>query len=157
MCIPSQVMCDCYSEVFNGIHFSRTVPSKVFKKPPFYLFFTYLSALYCIWLAEISYPIFLAQNPNLYLSFWSFNEPSVSLIYDSKHSHLQEVWFLSRCLWKYHISFMYSENNNGPRTIPCGTPDKTGAHSEVSALTTARCVLLQRKESIHQSVFPPMP
>ena len=39
------------------------------------------------------------------------------------------------------ISFMYRENNNGPRTAPCGTPDKTGAHSEVSRFTTARCVL----------------
>ena len=35
---------------------------------------------------------------------------------------------------------MYRENNNeprmvennGPRTVPCGTPDKTGAHSEIS-------------------------
>ena len=26
------------------------------------------------------------------------------------------------------ISFIYKENNRGPRTVPCGTPDKTGAH-----------------------------
>ena len=32
------------------------------------------------------------------------------------------------------ISLMYRENNNGPRTIPRGTPDKPGAHSEVSFL-----------------------
>ena len=38
------------------------------------------------------------------------------------------------------ISFMYRENNNVTSTVPCGTPDKTGAHSEVSQFTTA-CVL----------------
>ena len=50
---------------------------------------------------------------------------------------------------------MYRENNNGPRTVPCGTPDKTGAHPEVSPFTTARCGL--RKESIHLNAFLPMP
>ena len=39
------------------------------------------------------------------------------------------------------ISFMYRENNNGPRPVPYGTPDKTGAHSEMSPFTTVRCVL----------------
>ena len=37
---------------------------------------------------------------------------------------------LSLCLWKYHLCT--------ERT--CGTPDKTGAHSEKSPFTTA-CVL----------------
>ena len=35
------------------------------------------------------------------------------------------------------VLFMYRENNNGPRTVPCGTPDKTGAHSKVLLFTTA--------------------
>ena len=39
------------------------------------------------------------------------------------------------------ISLMCREDNNGPRTVPCGTPGKTGAHSEVSPFTTAHCVL----------------
>ena len=29
------------------------------------------------------------------------------------------------------ISFMYRGNNNVPRTVPCGTPDKTDPISEV--------------------------
>ena len=31
-------------------------------------------------------------------------------------------------------SIMYKENNNGLRTVPCWTPYKTGAQSEVSSL-----------------------
>ena len=44
---------------------------------------------------------------------------------------------------------MYRENNKGPRTVPWGTPDKTGAQSDFTPFTTTRCCLKQRKESIH--------
>ena len=43
---------------------------------------------------------------------------------------------------------MYRENNKGPRTVPWGTPDKTGAQSDFTPFTTTRCCLKQRKESI---------
>ena len=52
---------------------------------------------------------------------------------------------------------MYRENNKGPRTVPCGTPDKTGAQSDFTPFTTTRCCLKQRKESIHFNVLPPIP
>ena len=47
------------------------------------------------------------------------------------------------------MSFMYKENNKGPRTVLWGTPDKTGAQSDFTPFTTTRCCLKQRKESIH--------
>ena len=47
---------------------------------------------------------------------------------------------------------MYRENNKGPRTVPWGTPDKTGAQSDFTPFTTTRCCLKQRKESIHFTV-----
>ena len=55
------------------------------------------------------------------------------------------------------ISLIYNENNTGPRTVPWGTPDKTGAQSDFIPFTTTRCCLKQRKESIHFWVFPPIP
>ena len=36
------------------------------------------------------------------------------------------------------ISLMYEENNKGPRTVTCGTPDKNGALSEFGPFTTAQ-------------------
>ena len=32
------------------------------------------------------------------------------------------------------MSFMYRENNKGPRTVPWGHPTKTGAHSEIYSI-----------------------
>ena len=55
------------------------------------------------------------------------------------------------------MSFIYKENNSGPRTVPCGTPDKTGAHWDFAPLTTTLCCLLHRNESIRTKVFPLMP
>ena len=43
------------------------------------------------------------------------------------------------------------ENNKGPRTVPSGTPDKTGAQSDFAPFTTTRCYLQHGKESIHLS------
>ena len=39
------------------------------------------------------------------------------------------------------ISLMYKENNKEPRTVPSGTPDKTGAQSDFASFTTTRCCL----------------
>ena len=41
---------------------------------------------------------------------------------------------------------MYRENNKGPRTVPWGTPDKTGAQSDFTRFTTIRCCLKHRKK-----------
>ena len=55
------------------------------------------------------------------------------------------------------MSFIYKDNNIGPRTVPCGTPNKTGAHWGFAPLITTLCCLLHRNESIHTKVFPLMP
>ena len=54
------------------------------------------------------------------------------------------------------MSFMYRENNKGPRTVPWGS-DKTGAQSDLTPFTTTRCYLKQRKESINFNVLPQIP
>ena len=51
------------------------------------------------------------------------------------------------------MSFIYKENNSGPRTVPCGTPDKTGTHRDFAPLTTTLYCMLHRNESIHTKVF----
>ena len=50
------------------------------------------------------------------------------------------------------ISFMYIRNKRGPSTVPCGTPDSTGAGSDTAPSTTTTWLLLDRKDSIHLSV-----
>ena len=47
------------------------------------------------------------------------------------------------------ISLMYKENNKGPRTVPFGTPDTTGAQSDLTPFTTPLCCLKQGKAFIH--------
>ena len=37
------------------------------------------------------------------------------------------------------MSFMCREINKGPRMVPCGTPDTTGAQSDLTPFTTTRC------------------
>ena len=50
-------------------------------------------------------------------------------------------------------SLIYTRNNNGPRTVPCGTPDVTLHLSEASPSTTTCWWRLVRKESIHLRVL----
>ena len=52
---------------------------------------------------------------------------------------------------------MQKENNKGPRTVPLGTPDKTGTQSEFTPFTITRCSLKHRKESIYFNILPPIP
>ncbi len=46
------------------------------------------------------------------------------------------------------MSLIYSRNNNGPRTAPCGTPDFTGTGLDVVLSTTTVGVLLVSQLSI---------
>ena len=57
------------------------------------------------------------------------------------------------------MSLIYRENNNGPKTVPCGTPDKTGAHLDFAPLITkcTLCCLEHKNEAIHRRVLPLMP
>ena len=59
------------------------------------------------------YPSEMSVNP-LYLGF-----------HDSKQSSAKNL--ISETM-SVEISLMYKENSNGPRTVPCVTPDTTGAH-----------------------------
>ena len=84
-----------------------------------------------LWLK--SHTHFLAQHPNVSISFWSFNVScvlnfTIANTVICKKSNSESV--------SVEISLMYRENNNGPRMVPCGTPDKTGAHIKVSPFTT---------------------
>ncbi len=46
------------------------------------------------------------------------------------------------------MSLIYSRNNNGPRTVPYGTPDFAGTGLDVVPSTTTVCVLLVSQLSI---------
>ena len=59
-----------------------------------------------------------------------------------------ELLFQTQCLRKYHSA---KENNKGPRTVPCGTPDMI--QSDLIAFTTTLCCLKHRKVSIYFIVF----
>ena len=70
------------------------------------------------------------------------------------NSHQRKVLFQTQYLMRCHLCI---ENNKGPRTVPWGTPDKTGAQSEFTPFTTTRCRLKHRKESIYFNVLAPIP
>ena len=133
--------------------FSRSVPSKVYEAWIFLIRFL----VSCIILHLTGWnviPHFLAQEPNRSISLWSFIVSSSSLI--SRQQTQSSAKSLISDSISDEMSFMYRENNKGPRTVPWGTPDKTGAQSDFTPFTTTRC-LKQRKESIHFNVLPPIP
>ena len=49
------------------------------------------------------------------------------------------------------ISLIYIKKNNGPRTVPWGTPERTGLHSDAKPSTTTLWVLPKRKDLDHDS------
>ena len=46
-------------------------------------------------------------------------------------------WIISESM-SVEISVLYKENNKGPRTVPWGTPDKTGAQSDFAPFKTTQ-------------------
>ena len=46
------------------------------------------------------------------------------------------------------MSFMYKENNKGPRTVPWGSPDKTGSQSDFYSIYN-NSLLSEAKKSIY--------
>ena len=98
---------------------------------------------------------FLARLHSWSMSFWSFDVSSVLSIWrqQTQSSANKRISDSVPTI----MSFIYKENNSGPRTVPCGTPDKTDAHWDFAPLTTTFCCLLHRNESIHTKVFPLMP
>ena len=55
------------------------------------------------------------------------------------------------------MSFMYVRKRSGPRTVPWGTPESTGAGADVAPSTSTDCSRKERKERIHFSRGPPIP
>ena len=47
--------------------------------------------------------------------------------------------------------------SKGPRTEPCGTPDRTGDHSEKQPMMTTYCRLVVKDEENHCSIEPQTP
>ena len=151
MCIPSQITCNCYSKIFNAFN--------VFK----------VSSLYCIWSMDPLDP-FSCQLHHIAIERWKSHTPFPCLGTQSINIPLKFYCFffvlnftvtntvISKVLFQtqYLMSCMYRENNNGPRTVPWGTPDKTGAQSDFTPFATTRCCL-KHKESVHFNVLPPIP
>ncbi len=52
---------------------------------------------------------------------------------------------------------MCKRNNNGPSTVPCGTPELTWVHDECFPSTTTCRLLCFRKLYIHLNVLPFIP
>ena len=80
------------------------------------------AASYCIWQVEISYPTSLPRNPiDQYPS-----EVSLCLLhpyFTIANTVISKKLFISDSI-SDEMSFMYKENNKGPRTVPLGTPDR---------------------------------
>ena len=55
------------------------------------------------------------------------------------------------------MSFMYVRNRRGPRTVPWGTPERTGAGEDLAPSTSTVCMRLERNDRIHRRSDPPMP
>ena len=142
MCVPFQIVSNCYAKIFDIFYVikdsSLYIIGSIGVFDPF--------PCYCIWLVGISCPISLPNcRDDLYppaVSQW----PLYLWFRDNKRSR-QQTAFISESMFVV-ISFIYSENNNGPRTVPRGTPDKMGTQSDFIPFTTTRCCLKQRKESI---------
>ena len=49
--------------------------------------------------------------------------------------------------------FMYIKNKRGPRTDPCGTPDRTWVSGDEAPSTTTYCFLLVRYEATHWMIW----
>ena len=101
--------------------FSRSVPSKVYEACIFLIRFL----VSCIILHLTGWNLishFLPQEPNRSISLWSFIfilNFTIAITVISKGLISDSV--------SDEMSFMYRESNKGPRTVPWGTPDKTGA------------------------------
>ena len=101
--------------------FSRSVPSKVYEAWIFLIHFL----VSCIILHLTGWnliPNFLAKEPNRSISLWSFIVSSSSLI-SWLQTHSSAKSLISDSI-SDEMSFMYKENNKGPRMVPWGHPTK---------------------------------
>ena len=54
------------------------------------------------------------------------------------------------------ISFIYSKNRRGPKTVPWGTPKVTGSQDDCDLFTTTRCSRFANNEEIQAKMLPRM-
>ena len=123
---------------------SRSAPSNVYEAWIFLIRFL----VSCIILHLTGWnliPQFLGQEPNRSISIWGFIVSSSSLIslISRKQTQSSAKSLISDSV-SDEMSFMYRENNKESRTVPWGTPDKTGAQSDFTPFTTTRCCLKKR-------------
>ena len=69
--------------------------------------------------------------------------PQCLWFYDSKYSRQQKVLSLLSMSVEIYFGYTY-KNNNRPRTVPWGTPEKTGVQSDFSLFTPTCCCLKYR-------------
>ena len=114
--------------------FSRTVPSRVYEA----------------WTFLISFHVTVYVHHIAFDRLKSFPCPASRLIYMYIFLKFQYVLcilhfsvankVIAKCLisesMSVEISLTYKENNKGPRTVTCGTPDKTGTQSNFALVTT---------------------
>ena len=162
MCVPSQITCNCYSKVFNAFN--------VFKVSTLQGMWSMdLLDLFSCQLHHIAFDRLKSHTPLPCPGTQSINIPLkfhcvfFILYFTIANTVISKKSYFRLSIWwdviyvQREMSFMYRENNKGPRTVPWGTPDKTGAQSDFTLFTTTRCCLKQRKESIHFNVLPPIP
>ena len=124
MCIPSRIICDSDPKILDTFdvfqdRFLQSIWGMDLLSPfPSYLHHIAFGRLK-------SHHHFLYQHSNWSISFWNFSVSSVSLI--SWWQTQSAAKRLSSESMSVEISFVYKENNKVPRTVPRGTPEKTGA------------------------------
>ena len=123
--------------------FSRSVPSKVYEALIFLIRFL-VSCIILHLTGGNLIPHFFAQEPNRSIFLGSFIVSTLSLI--SRLQTQSSAKSLISDSISDEMSFMYRENNKGPRTVTWGTPDKNGAQSDFTPFTTTRCFLKLRKQ-----------
>ena len=109
--------------------------------------------IFCHWNAcPIWLPIFPTQSGHFAVLYGQFDFWSVYRV-----SNCPQIVESS---WDFTVSgksFIWQRNIRGPNTVPCGTPDSTGADSECSLSTTTFICLSWRKELSHLCKLPLIP
>ena len=125
------------------VHVSRRTPSLVIRS----------SWHFCGWklIIHCCSHSWMASRPT-----WSLSASACDLIslWMRQSSANSRVWDE---VTHWGKSFMYTRNNNGPSTVPWGTPDVTGLVSDELPSRTTVWSRWERKDLIHMRVNPSIP
>ena len=70
-----------------------------------------------------------------------------------KISSAYKTSFVDGSKGRLHTPFMYTRNNKGPSTDPCGTPDSACVLSDETPSNTTDCFLSVKYDTIHLSKY----